>query len=49
MMIADHPYLACTLALFIGIVLGWWGATVIPQLLAETAADDQNDVTGIGA
>ncbi len=48
-MIADHPYLACTLALLIGMTLGWVAATILPDLMAETAEDDHNDVTGIGA
>jgi hypothetical protein len=46
MLIADHPYLACAVALFFGLVAGWLAGTLY-RLDREESADDE--ITGIGA
>lgn len=48
-LIADHPYLSCTLALCAGFILGWLSSLVTTAIVEETAADDRDHHTGIGA
>lgn len=48
-LIADHPYLAFVLALCIGFALGLACALIGPGLVETTAADDHEEITGIGA
>jgi len=48
-MIVEHPYVACLLSMFIGILVGCTICFVLPDLIADTAADDHGDITGIGA
>ena len=45
-MVADHPYLACAVALLLGLVAGWF-AGQLTQLRRAPHPDD--DITGIGA
>jgi hypothetical protein len=46
MLIADHPYLACAIALLFGLLAGWLAGTLY-RLERDELDDDE--ITGIGA
>jgi hypothetical protein len=46
MLIANHPYLACAVALLFGLLAGWFAGTLY-RLDREESAEDE--ITGIGA
>lgn len=47
-LITDHPYVACTLALCSGVFIGWM-LRMISDLVLATHEEDATDITGIGA